>query len=245
MDPCKNCGASLSGAFCANCGQKADTRRIGWHWLVHEIQHSVFHVDKGVFFTLKELFVRPGRMLGEYLEGQRKRHFPPLSLVLVLAAIYSLLFHYFKIDLTDAKLTGKELQDMENGMRVVGERYALFELGSLPIFSFCSWLLLRRYGHNFTEHLVMNAYLSGQRIVFNIALMPFNLLGLGPALIATTLLSLLWLVYYVFAFAQLYEKKGSAMVTIGSLVAFILFWVLMLIFLVVVIIWNVNGTAVH
>ncbi|MFZ1686012.1 MAG: DUF3667 domain-containing protein [Flavobacteriales bacterium] len=226
MATCKNCGAPVSGAFCASCGQKASTERIGWHWLVHEVQHSIFHVDKGILFTLKELFIRPGRMLGDFLEGQRKRHFPPLSLMLVLAAVYSLLFHFFVPDLSGFK--GVQLETMEASNRLLGERYALFELASLPVFSVCSWLLLRRYGHNFTEHLVMNAFLGGQRIVFNIAALPFNSLGARAMTPVFALLFLLYLGYFVFGFTQLYEKQNSTTVVIRCMVAFVLFWVFVL-----------------
>ncbi|HQV75647.1 MAG TPA: DUF3667 domain-containing protein, partial [Flavobacteriales bacterium] len=92
MPTCKNCAAELTDAFCATCGQRSDTHRISWKWLGEEFLSSVFVLERGILFTLKELFTRPGYMMREYLDGKRKAHFKPLSFVLVMAAVYSILF---------------------------------------------------------------------------------------------------------------------------------------------------------
>ena len=49
---CLDCGAALTDRFCAHCGQPADTHRITLkHLLLHDLPHSVWHVDKGLAFT--------------------------------------------------------------------------------------------------------------------------------------------------------------------------------------------------
>lgn len=90
---CKNCGQHLllNQNFCHSCGQKADTHRINFHFLVHEIQHSIFHVDGGILYTLKHLFTRPGHMLREYLEGKRIHHFKPVLMLIIIGSINGLL----------------------------------------------------------------------------------------------------------------------------------------------------------
>ena len=76
---CLNCRQLLlmHQRFCHQCGQKTDTHRINFHYLVHEVPHSIFHVDNGILFTLKELFTRPGQSIREYLEGKRQQHSNP------------------------------------------------------------------------------------------------------------------------------------------------------------------------
>lgn len=90
---CKNCQSELNGNFCSFCGQKADTHRINFKFLLHEIQHGVFHVDKGILFTLKELFTRPGKMINGYLQGKRVSHFKPVALVFILGTLVFLEYH--------------------------------------------------------------------------------------------------------------------------------------------------------
>lgn len=99
MITCKNCNNEFEGRFCNQCGQPAATHELNFHFLMHDVQHGLFHLDKGVFFTIKELFIRPGYSIHEYLHGKRAQHFKPISLILVLAGILGLLSHYFHFDM--------------------------------------------------------------------------------------------------------------------------------------------------
>ena len=88
---CKNCNHHLKGNFCSNCGQSANTHDINFGSIVHEIQHSVFHIDKGILYTTQQLFIRPGHTIREYIEGKRVKHFKPVAYILILSAIYTLI----------------------------------------------------------------------------------------------------------------------------------------------------------
>ena len=88
---CKNCGHIYSGQFCNNCGQPSDTHKLNLHFIWHDLQHAFLHFDKGVLFTAKELFTRPGNSIREFIEGKRVKHFKPISLVIILATLYGVL----------------------------------------------------------------------------------------------------------------------------------------------------------
>lgn len=74
---CRNCSQSLhlQQEFCHECGQRTDTHRIDYHFLVHEVQHGVFHGNKGIIYILKELLIKPGHTIREYVDGKRKDQF--------------------------------------------------------------------------------------------------------------------------------------------------------------------------
>ncbi len=78
---CKNCNHDLKGNFCNNCGQTKETHEINFKSILHEIQHSIFHIDKGILYTTKELFIRPGLTIREYLHGKRVKHFKPFAYI--------------------------------------------------------------------------------------------------------------------------------------------------------------------
>lgn len=99
MTTCKNCSNEFDGHYCNQCGQPAETHEMNVYFLVHDIQHGFFHIEKGILFTIKELFTRPGHSIREYLQGKRVKHFKPISLVLLLAGILGLLSHYFHVDI--------------------------------------------------------------------------------------------------------------------------------------------------
>ena len=65
---CLNCGAVLTGAYCAACGQPAHIHR-SFLSLGHDILHGVFHFDTKLWRTLPELAFRPGRHTRRYIDG--------------------------------------------------------------------------------------------------------------------------------------------------------------------------------
>lgn len=77
MIECKNCGTAFEGKFCPNCSQKAATHRLTLGHFIHETTHALTHTDKGILLLIKELFVRPGIVAREYVEGKRKKYFNP------------------------------------------------------------------------------------------------------------------------------------------------------------------------
>lgn len=80
-DPCRNCGATLVGAYCSNCGQAAHIHR-SLASLGHDIMHGVFHFEGKVWRTLPELFFRPGRLTRRYIDGERAKFVSPMALFL-------------------------------------------------------------------------------------------------------------------------------------------------------------------
>ena len=48
--------------------------------------------DGGIWFTLKNLFIRPGEMIVEILKGKRRRYFSPFPMLFFTLTVYILLF---------------------------------------------------------------------------------------------------------------------------------------------------------
>ena len=92
MPTCLNCGTFISENFCPNCGQKKDVEKLTWHSLIEEIFHFFSHIEKGFLNTSFKLLIRPDIVIGEYLEGKRKKYFKPLSLFLIWVTIHFLVF---------------------------------------------------------------------------------------------------------------------------------------------------------
>ena len=89
---CLNCGAPLSGPYCASCGQAAHIHRsIGG--LAHDILHSVFHFEGKLWRTLPELVINPGRLTRRYVQGERAKFVSPIALylftVFLMYAVFS------------------------------------------------------------------------------------------------------------------------------------------------------------
>lgn len=78
---CLNCGARLSGAFCATCGQKAHVHRT-LSAIGHDVLHSVFHFDGKLWRTLPMLLFKPGELTRRYVHGERAKFVSPMAIFL-------------------------------------------------------------------------------------------------------------------------------------------------------------------
>ena len=85
---CANCGASLGGAYCQACGQKAVSPDVSLHDFAHEAIHEFGHVDGKVVRTLRMLVAKPGMLTREFLEGRRTRYISPLRVYLSCSALF-------------------------------------------------------------------------------------------------------------------------------------------------------------
>lgn len=199
---CKNCQAAIAGRYCSNCGQATSTTRLDLHVVWHDLQHGLLHVHKGIFYTLRELFLRPGLTIRSYLDGQRIRHFQPLSMMIVLAALYSWLSHLAHRPMTSYNGSGGAT--MAIVVDFIEHHYALAEVILLPVLALCSYLLFRSRGERYVEWIVFHAFMAGQRIVVQIVALPF-LIILSSGTVSTVSF-IVNMTYLGWAMLQLYPS---------------------------------------
>ena len=174
----------MDGNFCAACGQSAHTHEINLHFVVHEIQHGLLHVDRGFFFTLKELFSRPGHSIRDYINGQRVNHFKPLAFLLIMATVYAYLSHLLhdQSSMEDLIMGFKSVPDPKDSPKSyrafdwILAHYAYTSLLLIPLASLASYLAFIKAGYNYFQHLVLNAFQAGQLTAFHIVYLFFTYL---------------------------------------------------------------------
>lgn len=222
LTTCLNCDHPLTGEYCNQCGQQADTHRINWYYLWHEISESLWGIDRGILFTLRELLVRPGYSIREFLAGKRINHYRPLALLLMLAAIYVFVSQVLHVDLlktsqevysypspkSDSPVQVKEI--LTNYFQFLDENQQFADLAMVPFIAFWCWRLFRRSGYNYPEMLVAQTFIANFSLFFTIVmLLTFWVLG-KSATIMTGIMSvsvLIPIAYNVFAYTQLFTGK--------------------------------------
>ena len=171
---CKNCGYRVDGKFCSHCGQNSSVGRINLPNFLSEISESVFQINKGFFYTLKELFVRPGKSIKEFLNGKRKKHFKPIAYALTLSTLYFLIAQITNQntwidDILSGWMEGASDWETRKQAPVVltwfAKNYAYTALLLLPVFSLASYLSFFRFGRNYLEHIVINSYITGHQAI--------------------------------------------------------------------------------
>ena len=91
---CLNCGTEFEGKYCPECGQSANTGRFTWRFIIDNLQSAVLGKDGGIWFTIKNLFTRPGAMIVDMLNGKRKSYFSPFPMLFFVLAIYVLILSF-------------------------------------------------------------------------------------------------------------------------------------------------------
>lgn len=243
--PCANCGQTLTGKYCAACGQPANTHKINLHYLWHDIQHGFFHFDNGLFFTVKQLLTRPGHTIREFLEGKRIRHFRPFSMVILLATVYALLYHFFHLDMENVvriNVTGNAQSRVGPDVKKINDwltsHYALSTLLLLPLLALASWLaFFKKKGRfNYLEHLVITAFLTGQRLVVRIVVMPlvYAFKGTATAGIILEIVSLINVALFAWTYMQLFRESSRVVILLRCLLYGVLLFVGMIILAIIV-----------
>lgn len=177
MVKCKNCGSLCNSNYCSECGQPTDTEKLNFHFIWHDIQHGLFHFDKGIFYTFRQLFTRPGHSIREFIEGKRVKHFKPISLVILLAVTYGLLYHGFHIDNVKPFIIDQDANiDYAAYNEWIATHFSWITLMSIPLYTFGTYICFRKQGYNFIEYFILNTFKASQRLFVHIATLPLILL---------------------------------------------------------------------
>ena len=223
---CKNCGNTFQGKYCNQCGQKVIAGRLSLGEFFHKFIHSFTHVDKGLLLLAKELFIRPGIVAREYIEGKRAKYFNPLQYLILLVAVSTFLTLNYDL------LGPKNLQGMLNsadpqvrfsaGMSNFFYKYFnLVLFATVPVVAFFSWLMFRKSGFNFAENLVFVSFISAQRTLFFILISPILYFTKNYWYISIGLYYLFWIVYFTYAYIQFYQQ-GKLLTVIKYIGVFLL-----------------------
>lgn len=168
---CKNCSNNFTGQYCNNCGQPANTGKINLKFLVKEIYKTFIHFDSGFFYTTKELFLNPGKVLNAFISGARIKHFKPFSYLLFISAAYILLVNSAHITFISDTETISSTQKIDKFIR---DYYIHLQFVFIIVYSLLSVFIFHYKHLNFYEFFIIHTYLAGQRILINICFLPLH-----------------------------------------------------------------------
>lgn len=231
---CKNCNQKTNGKFCTHCGQKTTVERINLSNFLKELSSSVFQINKGLFYTLKELFVRPGHSIRDYLSGKRKYHFKPIAYAFTLSTLYFLLSHQLEGQTyLDDGLEGFLNYDSNLGdnqlatVKWLVKNYAYTILLFLPIYALASFIAFWGTGFNYLEHIVLNAYITGQQAIFYTISSILALITNNHDFWVSIVLPIS-IGYAFFVFWQFFSKPSRFAIIFRSILTYVLFFVMLM-----------------
>lgn len=90
---CLNCHDHFTGKFCPRCGQAATTARFSMRVAASNFMDAYGMGERGMFRTLRDLILRPGYLILDYLRGMRTAYYAPFKLFFLLTALSLLVTH--------------------------------------------------------------------------------------------------------------------------------------------------------
>ena len=84
---CHTCGQEFQGNYCPRCGQSAMIGRYSFKKALLLFLDVWGLGNRGMFRTLRDLILRPGYMIRDYLSGMQMAYFPPFKLLFLLTAL--------------------------------------------------------------------------------------------------------------------------------------------------------------
>jgi hypothetical protein len=90
LKSCPNCGNTwIAGAeYCSRCGQDDKSYKKSFGHLMLEFLETWLHFDTKSFRTFMVMFLYPGQLTVDFLDGKRARYVPPFRLYIFLSVIY-------------------------------------------------------------------------------------------------------------------------------------------------------------
>jgi hypothetical protein len=116
---CENCGAQLTGRYCAQCGQAAIDYRRSFRHVIADVLDSFLNWDSKFFHTIGLLIAKPWRLTNEFLAGKRVRYLNPLRLYLLASILFFFAVNYGArgLHVDPSKLGPKDRTEIEADLK--------------------------------------------------------------------------------------------------------------------------------
>jgi hypothetical protein len=183
MTNCKNCNEPTGGKYCSNCGQPMQLKRIDGHYILHEIEHLI-HFERGILYTVKELLIRPGKTVREFITDNRNRLVKPIIFIIITSLIYTLVNNYYGNKNELIKFSGgrgMEKSVVFSLIKLVQNHYGYANIMWGLLVAFWAKLLFKKYNYNYFEILILLCFVQGMFMLMTALLISIiHILNISP-----------------------------------------------------------------
>ncbi len=165
-----------------------------------------------------QLVTRPGWAIREFLEGKRIIYYKPITLILIIGGVYGLILYSYKISPTNQ--LGQMIYLLNDLIYVDAlefpgwllESYAWIEvLLFVPLFTIASYWAFAQAGYSFLDHLILNTYLSGQRLLISTLAFPllYSFQGSSYLLLVESFVNLIEVGFMMWAYLTFFKGYNN------------------------------------
>jgi len=160
LEHCKKCQKEINGHYCSNCGNSKELKRIDKRYIINEIG-SVLNFDKGILYTIKELLIRPGITIRNFILEDRNRLVKPIIFIIVTSLIYSLINQLFHLEDGYVNYEGLENTSTTAIFEWIQNNYGYANIIMGIFIAFWTKLFFRKYSYNYFETLILLCFVMG------------------------------------------------------------------------------------
>ncbi len=157
---CKNCNNEVTQNYCPNCGKVAKLNRIDGRYIIQEIEH-VLEFERGILFTVRELVIRPGEIVRDFISENRSRLVKPIIFIILTSLFYSLIIQFFQTEDSNTKFYEKKHSSTELIFAWVQGNYGYANIIMGIFIAFWTKLFFRKYQYNYFEILILLCFVMG------------------------------------------------------------------------------------
>ena len=100
---CASCKTVFTGNYCPRCGQAAEVGRFSFKKTVMMFLDLWAIGNRSMLRTIRDLILRPGYMIRDYISGMRSAYFPPFQMFCLLATFSLIVEQGIDLGLSDEK----------------------------------------------------------------------------------------------------------------------------------------------
>lgn len=178
-------------------------KRIDRDYIVEEIG-SVLNFDRGFFYTMRELMLRPGITIREFLVYERSRLVKPVIFIIVTSFIYSVLRQFLGFEDGYIYVDSSERSTSTIMLEWIIDNYGYGNIIMGIFIAFWTKIIFRKYGYNFYEILILLCYVMG------IGMLILAIFGTLEGITNLKVLqfgAMVFLLYTVWAIGQFFDKN--------------------------------------
>ena len=213
--------------------------------LLTDLLYSFFDLDRGLPGTIWAMLTKPAQVVQAYMRDRHSAYFPPLRFVLITGLLYGFIWQFLiddsvfdemELDFAKGTLSEAQQEDPEalelaiiqtkplvQLVRFSNEYMAYSTIIFLPFTALFTLLMFRRAKKNYLEHLVLNAYISGEMVVFFILFaLPWLLISMDLFNLMSGFTALAAYVYFLIVSARYFNRFTWGFMLL-YLLAFIVF----------------------
>ena len=186
---------------------KSETpKRIDKHYILYEIQH-LLHFEKGIFFTAKHLFIRPGISIREYINENRNKLMKPIPFLILTSLLFTFIGHFFNPEQKYGKQENPFFAEshINDILLWIQGHFGYANIIEAIFISFGVKLLFRKYKYNLFETTILLCFIMGQAMLY-FTIEAFFIPILNKQ-IFMGILSLIAFAYPTWAIGQFFDKS--------------------------------------